>query len=111
MLEEYNPKRIEEGWQKRWEEIKIYNFDERSKKPIYVIDTPPPFPTGEFHTGSVLNWSYMDFVARFKRMQGYNVFFPQGWDCHGFPTETKVEKKYGKLPVSEFKKKCLEWTS
>jgi len=111
MLENYDSKRIEKKWQEKWEEKGIYNFDERDrKKHVYVIDTPPPFPTGEFHTGSVLNWSYMDFVARFKRMQGNNVFFPQGWDCHGFPTETQVEKKYGKLPRDEFKKKCLEWT-
>ncbi|HII38519.1 TPA: valine--tRNA ligase, partial [Candidatus Micrarchaeota archaeon] len=82
-----------------------------SKKPVYFIDTPPPFPTGEFHMGGVLNWSYIDFSARFHRMRGYNVLFPQGWDCHGFPTEVKVEKKHGRnLSRAEFREKCLEWT-
>ncbi len=111
MLEKYNSQNIEQKWQGYWEEKKVYKFDENdTAKPIYNIDTPPPFPTGEFHTGSTLNWCYIDFAARYKRMKGFNVLFPQGWDCHGFPTEVKVEKKWGKLPRSQFREKCLEWT-
>ena len=102
---------LQDKWSKRWEEDGIYRFDRHDRKrPTYVIDTPPPFPTGEFHAGNVLNWGYFDFVARYKRMRGFNVLMPQGWDCHGFPTEVKVEKKYGRLPRDEFIKKCLEWT-
>lgn len=41
-----------------------------------------------------MNWVYMDVIARYKRMKGYNVLFPQGWDCHGLPTEVKVEETY-----------------
>lgn len=70
----------------------MYYFDWDSKRPQYIIDTPPPYPTGNFHIGNALNWCYIDFVARYKRMQGYNVMFPQGWDCHGLPTEVKVEE-------------------
>ena len=81
----------------------IYYFDWESKKPQYIIDTPPPYPTGNFHIGNALNWCYIDFVARYKRMRGYNVMFPQGWDCHGLPTEVKVEqtKPHHQEPGSE----------
>ncbi|MBI5036604.1 valine--tRNA ligase [Candidatus Micrarchaeota archaeon] len=111
MLEKYNPREIEEKWRENWSRSKQYKFDLKAKKPYYVIDTPPPFPTGEFHMGGVLNWCYMDFAARYKRMRGFEVLFPQGWDCHGFPTEVKVEKKHGKgLGKEEFLARCLEWT-
>ncbi|MEM3690391.1 MAG: valine--tRNA ligase [Candidatus Micrarchaeia archaeon] len=111
MLGKYSPRDFEGKLRKKWEKLKIHEFNEKSKRKVFVIDTPPPFPTGEFHIGNTLNWCYMDFVARYKRMCGYNVFFPQGWDCHGFPTEVQVEKKYGKLHREQFKQKCLEWTS
>jgi len=62
--------------------------------------------------GLVLNWTYFDMVARYKRMRGYNVYFPQGWDCHGLPTEVEVEKEHGikktDLPPDEFRKLCEE---
>ncbi|MBU1197096.1 valine--tRNA ligase [Candidatus Micrarchaeota archaeon] len=111
MLGKLNSKQMEGRWREYWHHHRIHQFDESdAQKPIYVIDTPPPFPTGEFHTGSTLNWGYIDFAARYKRMRQYNVLFPQGWDCHGFPTETKVEKKFGRLPRAEFREKCLEWS-
>ena len=109
-LEKLDFPKIEEKLSKYWEENKIHKFHNGENKPIYNIDTPPPFPTGEFHTGSTLNWCYIDFVARYKRMTGYDVLFPQGWDCHGFPTEVKVEKKYGRMPRDQFYAKCLEWS-
>ncbi|MDD5337657.1 MAG: valine--tRNA ligase, partial [Candidatus ainarchaeum sp.] len=101
---------IEQKWQKKWDEDKTYAFSESGSKPIYSIDSPPPFTSGELHMGHVLSYSFFDFVARYKRMRGFNVFYPQGWDTQGFPTETKVEKKYGKLPPIEFRQKCVEWT-
>ncbi|VVB70432.1 Isoleucine--tRNA ligase [uncultured archaeon] len=108
-LEKLELNKIEEKQSKYWEENKIHAFHKGVDKPIYDIDTPPPFPTGEFHTGNTLNWCYIDFIARYKRMTGHDVLFPQGWDNHGFPTEVKVEKKYGRLPRKEFYEKCLEW--
>ncbi|MFH0836053.1 MAG: class I tRNA ligase family protein, partial [Candidatus Micrarchaeota archaeon] len=110
MLGKLDHKAIQKKWVAEWEKKKVYEFDYSKGGPYYVLDTPPPFPTGEFHTGHVLNWAYMDFVARYKRMKGFNVSFPQGWDCHGFPTEVKVEQKYGRLPREEFLKRCLEWS-
>ena len=110
MLEQRFTSAIEEKWQKKWEEDHTFRFDEGSPKPIYSIDTPPPFTSGELHMGHSLSYSYFDFVARYKRMQGFNVFYPQGWDTQGFPTETKVEKKYGRLPREEFRQRCIEWS-
>lgn len=115
MLPKSFDKSIEQKWQKKWQEDKVYDFDDskletHDTKPIYSIDTPPPFTSGELHMGHVLSYSYFDFVARYKRMQGFNVYYPQGWDTQGFPTEVKVEKKYGRLPPQEFRQKCIEWT-
>ncbi len=98
----YNFREIEKKWQKTWEEWGLYRFDREDKsRPTYSIDTPPPYPSGEVHVGNALNFSYIDFVARYKRMRGFNVLFPQGWDCHGLPTEVRVEKVTGKKK-SEF---------
>ncbi len=92
----------------------VYYFDWDSKKPQYIIDTPPPYPTGNFHIGNALNWCYIDFVARYKRMRGYNVMFPQGWDCHGLPTEVKVEEinhiTKNQVPREEFRRLCEKLT-
>jgi len=109
----YDFAEVEARWQRTWRDEE-HHFDRRSPKPRYVIDTPPPYPTGNFHIGNALNWCYIDFIARYKRMQGYNVMFPQGWDCHGLPTEVKVEEIHGitKNDVSreEFRRMCRELT-
>ncbi|MCK4884523.1 valine--tRNA ligase, partial [Candidatus Bathyarchaeota archaeon] len=67
----------------------------------------------DFHMGNVLNWTYFDIVARYKRMRGYNVLFPQGWDCHGLPTEVKAEEIYKikktDVPPAEFIKLCKQF--
>jgi len=79
VTKDYNPHEVEPKWQKRWEELGIYRFRrDDMKTPTYVIDTPPPYPSGEFHMGTALNWTYFDIVARYKRMRGFNVLFPQG---------------------------------
>ena len=104
-------RKTEEKWQKWWEEQGTYRFDEKDEsRPVYTLDTPPPFTSGALHMGHVLSYSYFDFVARYKRMKGFNVYYPQGWDCQGFPTETRVEQKYGRKPPAEFRKLCIEWT-
>ena len=111
----YNPKEYEPKWQKLWEEWGIYRFNPKSKvMPTYSIDTPPPYPSGEFHMGNALNWCYFDFVARYKRMKGFNVHFPQGWDCHGLPTEVRAETKFKvrkkDLPIDKFRDLCVQLT-
>jgi valyl-tRNA synthetase len=104
---------VEKKWQSEWEKTGTYRFDWADKKsPVFSIDTPPPYASGEFHMGLVLNWAYFDMVARFKRMRGYNVYFPQGWDCHGLPVEVEVEKKNNirkaDVPPDQFRKLCME---
>ncbi len=102
-------KSIEEKWQQHWQKVEAYKFVDDRKKPLYVIDTPPPYTNGVLHMGHVSDYSYIDMIARYKRMKGFNVFYPQGWDTMGFPTERTVEKKYGKgLSDAEFIKKCEE---
>lgn len=105
---------IEEKWQRIWEEEKVHKYDwDDTTRPVYTIDTPPPYPSGDFHMGNFLNWTYFDIRARYKRMRGYNVLFPQGWDCHGLPTEVAVEKARGirksEVPPDVFRKMCEEW--
>lgn len=104
----------EAEWQDEWQKNKLYRFIGDGTKPNYIIDTPPPYPTGSIHMGHVLNWLYMDLIARYKRMQGFDVMFPQGWDCHGLPTEVKVEETHNikKNDVSreEFRKMCIDLT-
>ena len=113
LSKEYNFKQVEEKWEKSWDSS-IYYFDWESNKPQYIIDTPPPYPTGNFHIGNALNWCYIDFAARYKRMRGYNVMFPQGWDCHGLPTEVKVEQlnhiTKNQVPRAEFRRLCEKLT-
>jgi valyl-tRNA synthetase len=110
---EYDFNRVEEKWVESWD-ASIYHFDWQSDKPQYIIDTPPPYPTGNFHIGNALNWCYIDYVARYKRMRGYNVMFPQGWDCHGLPTEVKVEElnhiTKNQVPREEFRRLCEKLT-
>jgi valyl-tRNA synthetase len=115
ITKDYSPLDVEPKWQQKWAELGIYRFRrDDMKSPTYVIDTPPPYPSGEFHMGTALNWTYIDIVARYKRMRGYNVLFPQGWDCHGLPTEVQVEKRYGirkgDLPTEKFRSLCVKLT-
>jgi valyl-tRNA synthetase len=110
---EFDPIEIEKKWQKKWEEMGIYRFSREDKThSIFSIDTPPPYPSGEFHMGNVLNWTYFDIVARYKRMRGYNVYFPQGWDCHGLGIEVQVEREHNlrkrDMPPDKFRKLCEE---
>lgn len=113
MQKEYSIE-MEKEVQKKWENNKIYKFMNDEKRPPYIIDTPPPYPTGRMHLGHGLNWTYMDIIARFKRMNGYDVLFPQGWDCHGLPTEVKVEEinniTKSDIDRHEFRRLCVELT-
>jgi len=112
-MDRYDHKEIEPKWQAHWQKEGINQFDMDSKKPVHSFDTPPPFTSGTLHMGHVLNHSWIDFVARYKRMNGFNVLLPQGFDCHGLPTELKVEKKYkdAKKDPEQFRKYCIEFTN
>ena len=119
MLKEKIPKdydfKKEKFWEKKWEDEDIYKYIGDGKRPRYIIDTPPPYPTGLIHLGHVLNWVYIDMNARYQRLKGHDVLFTQGWDCHGLPTEVKVEETHGiqKNDVSraKFREYCVDLTT
>ncbi|HLC81124.1 MAG TPA: valine--tRNA ligase [Candidatus Nanoarchaeia archaeon] len=89
----YNPKEAEPRIQKFWEDKAIFKFNEHSDQPIYGIDTPPPTVSGRMHLGHAFSYSQQDFMARYKRMRGFNVFYPFGTDDNGLPTEKLVQKE------------------
>ena len=94
-----------------WAEQEVYHFDKESSAPIYSIDTPPPTVSGNLHLGHIYSYSHTDFIARFWRMNGYNVFYPMGFDDNGLPTERMVEKKLNlranELDQKDFIDQCL----
>ncbi len=105
---------IEKKWQNYWQKEKIYRFDLKSKKKVFSIDTPPPYISGRPHMGHAYSYTLFDVIARFKRMQGFNVLLPIGFDDNGHPTERYVEKKYNirssDLPREKFIELCRKET-
>jgi valyl-tRNA synthetase len=84
---------IEKRWPKHWQETGIYNWNpDVPRDQTYVIDTPPPTISGHLHIGHVYSYTQTDFIARYQRMAGMNVFYPIGYDDNGLPTERMVEK-------------------
>lgn len=84
----------EKKWQSFWQEQGVYVWDKNeSRANTYVIDTPPPTVSGHLHIGHVYSYTHTDFIARYQRMKGMNIFYPMGFDDNGLPTERLVEKK------------------
>src|SRR6202451_1919982 len=99
-----------------WEEKKLYHRIQQARAgaPSYVLHDGPPYPTGTIHLGTGLNKILKDMVVKSKTMAGFRAPYVPGWDCHGLPIETQVEKKLGgkgKVSAGEFRKMCREFAA
>ena len=87
----YNHLEVEKRIVSNWEDNKIYYGINLDNKKLFSIDTPPPTASGYLHIGHVFSYSHQDIIARFKRMNGFEIFYPMGWDDNGLPTERRVQ--------------------
>jgi isoleucyl-tRNA synthetase len=99
-----------------WQDSNIYEriLEARKGKPLFVLHDGPPYPTGEIHLGTGLNKILKDLVVKTKSMAGHYAPYVPGWDCHGLPIETQVEKELGgkgKVPPAEFRRLCREFAA
>ena len=109
----YNAAEKEKKWLDYWNENKIYEF-KRDNRKVFSIDTPPPTVNGKIHIGHIFSYTQTEMIARYKRLRGYNIFYPFGFDDNGLPSERLVEKEQGKraheIGRTEFSKLCYETT-
>jgi valyl-tRNA synthetase len=108
----YAAAEAEHRWQAAWAHERIYEFAPDAPRPIFAIDTPPTTVSGEIHIGHVYSYVQAEAMVRFWRMQGYNVYYPFGFDDNGLPTERYVERRRGirarDVGRAEFIAACLE---
>ena len=109
----YNAAEKEAKWLNYWKEKGVYKFVPDERK-VYSIDTPPPTVSGNIHIGHIFSYSQTEMLARYKRLRGYNVFYPFGFDDNGLPSERLVEKEQGKkaseIGREAFSKLCYDTT-
>lgn len=112
-LGKYEPKKIETKWAEKWVDDKTYKWTEAEEpENNYLIDSPPPYPYVNLHAGNFLNSTYQDIMARYKRMKGFHVLHPWGWDCHGLGAEIYIQKHHNvyaeDVGVNKFRQFCKE---
>ncbi len=112
-MAQYDWRECESKWQSMWKEWGIHRFDRVSEKTVYSIDTPPRYASGNLHLGHAYGYTVIDFAARYKRLKGFNVFYPLCFDTNGTPVEVRVEKVHGvkatDVPRQQFIKMCSEF--
>jgi len=110
-LPQNEPKQLE-----AWQSSRVYEriLEAHQGQPLFVLHDGPPYPTGEIHLGTGLNKILKDLIVKTKTMAGHYAPYVPGWDCHGLPIETKVEKELGgkgKVPPAEFRRLCREFAA
>jgi len=112
----YEPHGVEERWQKRWEEERLYHAEPDESRPTYVIAVPPPNVTGALHMGHALNGTLQDVLIRLHRMRGFDTLWQPGYDHAGIATQAVVEKELRKEGTSRqeigrdaFVERVWEW--
>jgi valyl-tRNA synthetase len=112
LTKQYHPKEAEAHLKDFWQAQGVAQFDPELPGKVFSIDTPPPTVSGRLHMGHVYSYSHTDFIARYQRMRGCNVFYPMGFDDNGLPTERLVEKRLQIRPAqlgrAAFIEKCLQ---
>src|SRR6516162_2942577 len=114
MEKKYDHQLCEQKARELWQQSQTYKAQNNPGK-LYSIDTPPPTVSGSLHIGHIFSYTQTDVLARYKRMSGFSVFYPFGFDDNGLPTERFVEKKLEisahSMKRSEFINLCLEETA
>ena len=112
MDKRYDHQTFDQEIKNYWEQKGLYHYVPNSGKKVFSVDTPPPTVSGTLHIGHVFSYTHTDLIARYKRMQGFSVFYPMGFDDNGLATERFVEKKNNIkaqfLKRSEFIELCLK---
>ncbi len=92
----YDHTAAENRWREQWDRWKIHRWDpERPREETFVVDTPPPTVSGSLHVGHVFSYTHQDLMVRYRRMRGFNIAYPMGWDDNGLPTERRVQNVLG----------------
>ncbi len=91
----FNIKERESHWRRIWDDLGIARHDHSAERSCnFVIDSPPPTASGSLHPGHVFSYTHQDLIARYRRMKGWNVVYPMGWDDNGLPTERRVQNYF-----------------